>query len=105
MIITANTPNGKNINENVGSTHIKNISNLVKENNLDIGFSYDGDGDRMLVVDNEGILHTGDEIIYVLTSYLKENNKLTNNFAKPIPKIIITRKTENIFGAATIVCS
>ena len=84
LFITANTPNGKNINENVGSTHIKNISNLVKENNLDIGFSFDGDGDRMLVVDNEGILHTGDEIIYVLASYLKENNKLTNN------KVVLT---------------
>ena len=79
LLITANTPNGKNINENVGSTHIKNISTLVKENKLDIGFSFDGDGDRMLVVDNEGILHTGDEIIYVLAKYLKENNKLTNN--------------------------
>lgn len=84
LFITANTPNGRNINENVGSTHIKNISEFVKENKLDIGFSFDGDGDRLLVVDNEGILHTGDEIIYVLASYLKENNKLTNN------KVVLT---------------
>lgn len=84
LFITANTPNGRNINENVGSTHIKNISEFVKENKLDIGFSFDGDGDRLLVVDNEGILHTGDEIIYVLASYLIENNKLTNN------KVVLT---------------
>lgn len=84
LFITANTPNGRNINENVGSTHIKNISEFVKENKLDIGFSFDGDGDRLLVVDNEGILHTGDEIIYVLANYLKENNKLTNN------KVVLT---------------
>lgn len=84
LYVTANNPNGRNINENVGSTHIKNVSEFVKENNLDIGFSFDGDGDRLLVVDNEGMLHTGDEIIYVLANYLKENNKLTNN------KVVLT---------------
>ena len=79
LIITANTPDGKNINEHVGSTYIDNISNIVKNNHLDVGFAFDGDGDRMLVVDSNGTLHSGDEIIYVLASYFKESNKLTNN--------------------------
>lgn len=84
VLITANEPNGTNINLGVGSTHIDNISELVKKNNLDIGFAFDGDGDRMLVVDKNGNLHTGDEIIYVIAKYLKASNKLINN------KVVLT---------------
>lgn len=79
LIVTANNPNGKNINLGVGSTHIENISKVVKDNHLDLGFAFDGDGDRMLVVDHNGVLHSGDEIIFVIAKYLKESNKLINN--------------------------
>lgn len=72
-------PNGKNINEGVGSTHIEAISNFVKTNQLDVGFAFDGDGDRLLAVDSNGHLHTGDELIYVIGKYLKAKNELTNN--------------------------
>ena len=51
--VVANTPNGRNINEGVGSTHIKSIATLVTENKRNIGFSFDGYGDRMLVVDED----------------------------------------------------
>jgi phosphoglucosamine mutase len=65
-------PDGKNINNGVGSTHLESIKKLVKENNLDIGFSYDGDGDRVLVVDHDLEVIDGDKQIYIIACYLKE---------------------------------
>lgn len=79
LYIKANNPDGKNINDNVGSTHMESIVSLLKESKADIGFAFDGDGDRMLVVDENGNVHTGDEIIYVLAKHKKENNTLYNN--------------------------
>lgn len=67
-----NNPDGKNINAGVGSTHLESIIALVKEHKLDIGFSYDGDGDRVLAVDNEFNVVDGDKLIYVIAVYLKE---------------------------------
>lgn len=72
FIQIGNEPDGKNINEGVGSTHLESIIKLVKENNLDIGFSFDGDGDRILVVDNELNIMDGDLLIYIIAVYLKE---------------------------------
>ncbi|MDL2292020.1 phosphoglucosamine mutase [Acholeplasma sp. OttesenSCG-928-E16] len=74
-----NAPNGKNINENCGSTHTNAITDFVRANSLDIGFSFDGDGDRLLVVDGSGKLYDGDVLIYIIAKYLKQQNKLTNN--------------------------
>lgn len=74
----ANLPDGLNINRGCGSTHMDYIFNYVKENNLDLGFSFDGDGDRLLVCDQSKI-YDGDEIIYVISSYLKKNNLLNKN--------------------------
>lgn len=79
LIVVANDPDGININENVGSTHIDNLVKEVLKHNADIGFSFDGDGDRMLVVDELGNVHTGDEIIYVLAKNKKEKKALLNN--------------------------
>ncbi len=67
-----NEPDGKNINNGVGSTHLESIKQLVKDKQLDIGFSFDGDGDRVLVVDNELNEVDGDKLIYVIACYLKE---------------------------------
>jgi len=72
-------PNGKNINLGVGSTHIEAIQKLVKEDHLDIGFSFDGDGDRVLAVDGDGILYDGDKIIYIIATYLKKLGLLKHN--------------------------
>ncbi len=67
-----NNPDGKNINNGVGSTHLESIIKLVQDENLDIGFSYDGDGDRVLAVDHEASIVDGDKLIYVIACYLKE---------------------------------
>ncbi len=74
-----NTPNGLNINTNCGSTHIEGLQKYVLENNLDVGFAYDGDADRCLAVDGEGKLVDGDKILYVCGKYMKEQGVLVNN--------------------------
>ncbi|MFQ9516146.1 MAG: phosphoglucosamine mutase [Eubacterium sp.] len=74
-----NEPNGTNINMNCGSTHIEVLQKYVKENNLDIGFAYDGDADRCLCVDDQGQIVDGDLILYVCGVYLKQNGELKNN--------------------------
>ena len=72
-------PNGLNINENAGSTHIEGLRRLVKENNLDIGFAYDGDADRCLCVDENGEVVSGDHILYLCAKYMKERGELSGN--------------------------
>ena len=72
-------PNGININDGCGSTHIENLQKFVKENNLDVGFAYDGDADRCLCVDEKGNLIDGDAILYIYGKYMKERGKLENN--------------------------
>ena len=72
-------PNGVNINNNVGSTKIETISEFVKENNVDVGFAFDGDGDRVLAVDAEGNVVDGDKIMFILAKHLKEQGELKDN--------------------------
>jgi len=61
---------GKKINENCGSTHLENLIELVKSNSLDFGVAFDGDGDRVLMIDEDGNEVDGDEIIAILANYL-----------------------------------
>ena len=61
-----NEPNGKNINKNCGSTSINNLPDLVKRNNSDYGLSMDGDGDRIVIVNNDGKILDGDDILYTI---------------------------------------
>ena len=77
-------PDGFNINEQVGSTNIYRLKELVLANKLDFGFAFDGDGDRVIAVDSNGNIIDGDKIIYILASYLKKHDKLKNN------KVILT---------------
>lgn len=72
-------PNGFNINNNAGSTHIEGLQKFVVENKLDIGFAFDGDCDRCIAVDNEGNILDGDSILYVLANYMKKENALESN--------------------------
>ncbi|HEY9574269.1 MAG TPA: phosphoglucosamine mutase [Lachnospiraceae bacterium] len=72
-------PDGTNINLNCGSTHIDVLQKYVKDNQLDVGFAYDGDADRCIAVDHEGCVIDGDLILYVCGKYLKEKNHLNNN--------------------------
>ena len=72
-------PNGYNINENPGSTHIELLQRFVVDNGLDVGFAYDGDADRCLCVDEKGNVVTGDHILYIYGKYMKERGKLLMN--------------------------
>ena len=72
-------PNGTNINNHAGSTHIEGLQALVKEKDLDVGFAYDGDADRCLCVDEHGNVVDGDAILYIYGAYLKEHGELAGN--------------------------
>lgn len=72
-------PNGTNINNNAGSTHIEGLQALVKEKGLDVGFAYDGDADRCLCADEHGNVVDGDAILYIYGAYLKEHGELAGN--------------------------
>lgn len=74
-------PNGININENCGSTHMEQLQKYVVENKCDIGFAFDGDADRMLIVDEKGNIVDGDKIIALCAKFMKQNGKLNNNTA------------------------
>ncbi len=77
-VINAN-PNGTNINTDCGSTHIEKLQAYVKENNLDVGFAFDGDADRCIAVDEKGNVVSGDAIMYLYAVYQKERDHLINN--------------------------
>ena len=77
--VLSNTPNGLNINDGRGSTHIEQLQQYVKENHMDIGFAFDGDADRCLAVDEKGNIIDGDGIMYVCGTYMKEHGQLAND--------------------------
>ncbi len=72
-------PDGTNINNNAGSTHIEVLQKFVVENGLDVGFAYDGDADRCLCVDENGNVVDGDHILYILGCYMQQRGQLDNN--------------------------
>ncbi len=73
------TPNGININENAGSLHPEILSEAVKENEADIGLAFDGDGDRLIAVDENGDVISGDKITAVCALHMKNSGRLKNN--------------------------
>lgn len=77
--IYAALPNGININDSVGSTNVDYLAQRVVENNYDIGFAFDGDGDRVICVDSKGNVIDGDKLIYLTALYLRRKNELNNN--------------------------
>ncbi len=70
-LINADAEYGTGINHDCGSTHLEKLQELVKNNQLDFGVAFDGDGDRCLLVNHEGEVVDGDEIIAILANYLK----------------------------------
>lgn len=79
-IVTMGTnPNGFNINDGVGSTHPEALAVLVKEKGADIGLSFDGDGDRLIAIDENGEIVDGDQIMYICAKYLNEKGRLKQN--------------------------
>lgn len=72
---------GKNINNGCGALHPETCAKEVVRVGADIGFSFDGDADRLIAVDKNGKVVDGDEVIYILAKYLKDNGRLNNNTA------------------------
>ncbi len=74
-----NEPDGVNINDNCGSTHIGNLQKIVREGDFDAGFAFDGDADRCLAVDNNGNLVDGDYILALMADDMKKHGVLAGN--------------------------
>lgn len=68
VIAIHNEPNGLNINENCGSTHPENLQKAVLEHQADLGIAFDGDADRVILVDSQGKQIDGDHILYILAT-------------------------------------
>lgn len=77
--ILHDTPNGININDGCGSTHIESLSQYVVEHQMDLGVAFDGDADRCLCVDENGELVDGDQMMAICSLDLKERGKLSGN--------------------------
>lgn len=77
--VVANEPDGLNINDRCGSTHIENNSEKVAKGNFDVGFAFDGDADRCLAMTDEGVVVDGDQLIYMNALNLRKNGKLSGN--------------------------
>ncbi len=77
--IINNTPDGININDNCGSTHLGNLKKFVVDNKLSLGIAYDGDGDRCLAVDENGEEIDGDKLLAIISSSLRKKGKLNKD--------------------------
>ncbi len=78
-VVIGAEPNGLNVNEQCGSTHMENLCRLVKEQHLDIGFAFDGDADRCIAVDENGNVVDGDAMLYILGKRLQSRGMLNHN--------------------------
>ncbi len=72
-------PDGLNVNQNCGSTHIDRLCELVRNEHLDVGFAFDGDCDRCIAVDSNGNVVDGDKMMYILAKRLKARGMLNKN--------------------------
>jgi phosphoglucosamine mutase len=79
--LMAAEPDGRNINADCGSTHPEGLIELVGSSGADIGFAYDGDGDRVLAVDGAGRLHDGDDLIALIAYDLAKRDELQGGVA------------------------
>ena len=96
--VIGNNPNGYNINKDCGSTHLEKLANLVKTKHLDLGIAFDGDGDRVLVIDDKGSIVDGDLLIFLMAKYLKNKDLLNNNIVvlSKMSNLGIIRALENL---------
>ncbi len=78
-VIINNNPNGVNINNGCGSTHLEMLKEYVVKNKMSLGIAYDGDGDRCLAVDENGDEIDGDKLLAIISNYLKKHNKLAKD--------------------------
>lgn len=94
ITVINDSPDGYNINKDCGSTHMEQLQDLVQNGRYDLGFAYDGDGDRVLAVDSTGELVDGDFIMAICANYLKEQGRL------PADTIVTTVMTNLGFHTA-----
>lgn len=73
------SPDGLNINEGVGSTHPEKLASFLVERGADIGLAFDGDGDRLIAVDEEGKIVDGDQIMFIIGKHLNAKGRLNKN--------------------------
>lgn len=73
------SPDGLNINDGVGSTHPETLQSFVKEKGADIGLAFDGDGDRLIAVDEKGNIIDGDQIMFICGKHLNEKGRLNHS--------------------------
>lgn len=78
-VVIGTEPDGLNVNNGCGSTHMEKLCNLVRDKHLDVGFAFDGDADRCLAVDENGNLVDGDKIMYILGRRLKSKGMLNDD--------------------------
>ena len=78
-VIIGAEPDGLNVNNGCGSTHVEKLCELVKEKHLDVGFAFDGDADRCIAVDENGKVVDGDAMMYVLANRLKSRGMLNDD--------------------------
>ena len=70
------SPDGVNINQNVGSTHPETLADFVLENEAQVGLAFDGDGDRLIAVDEKGQIIDGDQIMFIVGKYMSLHGRL-----------------------------
>ncbi|MEA2429915.1 MAG: phosphoglucosamine mutase [Thermoleophilaceae bacterium] len=90
----ATEPDGRNINDGVGSTHIEALAESVRSGGHDVGFAFDGDGDRVLAADRNGVVVDGDELIALAALHLRDHGRL------PGDGVVVTVMTNYGFHAA-----
>jgi phosphoglucosamine mutase len=88
------SPDGRNINDGCGSTHLDALARAVREGGHDLGFAFDGDGDRVLAVDRDGTLVDGDELLALAALHLRSAGRL------PGDGVVVTVMTNYGFHAA-----
>jgi phosphoglucosamine mutase len=94
VTVLADAPDGRNINAGCGSTHIERLGEIVREGGHELGFAFDGDGDRVLAVDRAGAVVDGDELIALAALHLRERGRLTGD------GVVVTVMTNYGFHAA-----
>ncbi len=77
VVVTAAQPDGVNINADVGSTHMGALQKAVIEQGADLGIAFDGDGDRVLMVDHTGCVVDGDELLYIIAADMQDRGRLS----------------------------
>ena len=79
FFVIGDSPDGLNINKNVGSTHPELLAETVLEKEADLGLAFDGDGDRLIAVDEKGQIIDGDKILFIIGKHLNDHGKLKNS--------------------------